>query len=63
MDIAEHSMCQPGKPGPHGLGQTICRFSPADFQRVKSSGLCLWGSTSPRVPARSFAVVFRESRP
>ena len=25
MAIAEHSMCQPGRPGPHGLGQQGCK--------------------------------------
>ena len=37
MLIAEHSMCQPGRPSPHGDGQD---GSPSFFacQRTKSSG-------------------------
>ena len=40
MDIAEHSMCQPGRPGPHGSGQ---EGSPgfAAFHRAKSSAIAL----------------------
>ena len=49
--IAEHSMCQPGRPGPHGEGQeAVCGsdsfFHP--FQRAKSRGSRLpRGSASP----------------
>ena len=37
MLMAEHSMCQPGRPGPHGLSHA---GSPglAPFHRAKSSG-------------------------
>ena len=37
MAMAEHSMCQPGRPGPHGLGHA---GSPglAPFHSAKSSG-------------------------
>lgn len=35
--MAEHSMCQPGRPGPHGLGQLGSPGCDA-FQRAKSSG-------------------------
>ena len=40
MLIAEHSMCQPGRPGPHGLSHA---GSPglALFHRAKSPGLRL----------------------
>ena len=63
MDMAEHSMCQPGNPSPHGLGQTCRRCSPAAFHSVKSPGWRLRGSTSPRAPASSLAVEFRDSLP
>ena len=45
--IAEHSMCQPGRPRPHGLGQD---GSPglARFHRAKSRGSRLPGSSSLR---------------
>ncbi len=38
MDIAEHSMCQPGRPEPHGEGHDALAGSPgfAPFQRAKS---------------------------
>ena len=56
-------MCQPGNPGPHGLGQTCRRCSPAAFQSVKSPGCRFLGSTSPRTPARSLSVLFPDSLP
>ena len=48
--IAEHSMCQPGRPGPHGLSH---QGSPGleDFQSAKSIGSSLRSSTSTRAPA------------
>ncbi len=39
--IAEHSMCQPGRPGPHGDGQAAVSGSDSFFQpfhRAKSRG-------------------------
>ena len=47
--IAEHSMCQPGRPAPHGESQ---RGSPgfAAFHSTKSSGSRLASSTSTRAP-------------
>ena len=38
--IAEHSMCHPGRPGPHGLSHEGSPGLDA-FQSVKSSGLLL----------------------
>ena len=51
-DIAEHSMCQPGRPGPHGESHA---GSPgfAAFQSAKSTGLRFASSTSTRAPADS----------
>ncbi len=48
--MAEHSMCQPGRPFPHGESHA---GSPglADFQSAKSTGLRLRSSTSMRAPA------------
>jgi hypothetical protein len=36
-DIAEHSMCQPGKPTPHGESQVISRAAPAFFHSAQSA--------------------------
>ena len=49
MLMAEHSMCQPGRPLPHGLFQA---GSPglAAFHRAKSAGCCALPARS-RVPA------------
>ena len=48
--MAEHSMCQPGRPRPHGLSHS---GSPgfAAFQSAKSPGLRLRPSTPTRCPA------------
>ena len=48
--IAEHSMCQPGRPMPHGLSQpgSLAR---GQFHSTKSAGLCLCASTAMRAPA------------
>src|SRR5206468_4135338 len=61
-DMAEHSICQPGNPSPHGLGQSCCRCSPAAFQSVKSPGCFLRGSGSPRTPVSRLSVVLRDSQ-
>ena len=47
--MAEHSMCQPGRPLPHGESQD---GSPglAAFQSAKSSGFSLMSLTSMRAP-------------
>ena len=38
MDMAEHSMCQPGKPMPQGEGHSccLCSLGSENFQRAKS---------------------------
>ena len=48
--IAEHSKCQPGRPGPQGLGHW---GSPAlaAFHRAKSAGLRLRASPATLCPA------------
>ena len=48
-DIAEHSMCQPGRPSPQGDGQEVSSPSLWPFQSAKSSG----SSLSEAVPASS----------
>ena len=59
-------MCQPGKPLPHGLSHSICRFSPGgeNFHSAKSVGLALLaeldalaGFEPVDVEAREIAVV------
>ncbi len=50
MLIAEHSICQPGRPGPQGLSQAGSPgFEP--FQRAKSPGWRLIAVGSIRAPA------------
>ena len=47
--IAEHSMCQPGRPAPHGAGQLVSSIGLAAFQSAKSSGSSL--SPAPSRPS------------
>ena len=60
--IAEHSMCQPGRPAPQGESQA---GSPglARFQSTKSSGSRFASSTSTRAPARRSSSFLPESWP
>ncbi len=62
MAMAEHSMCQPGRPGPHGLGQD---GSPglAAFHSAKSRGSRFRSSTSTRAPASRSSRFLPERRP
>ncbi len=51
--MAEHSMCQPGRPGPQGDSHQVSSSSLRPFQSAKSSGDSLpgpgsWGSISSR---------------
>src|ERR1700736_5695845 len=48
--MAEHSMCQPGRPLPHGLSQPGS-FSDDCFHNIKSAGFFLCASTATRAPA------------
>src|SRR3546814_1882351 len=48
--IAEHSMCQPGRPRPQGESQPG-RSSDDGFHKTKSAGSRLNGATSTRAPA------------
>ena len=62
VDMAEHSMCQPGRPSPQGEGHA---GSPgfADFHNTKSSGSRLAVSTSTREPARRSSSFLPDSFP
>src|SRR5579863_633940 len=62
VDMAEHSMCQPGRPSPHGEVQ---EGSPglARFHSTKSKGSSLASSTCTREPARKSSIFLPESRP
>ena len=51
--IAEHSMCQPGRPGPHGLGHAAVSGSDSFFQPFQSAKSR--GSRLPRGSASSAA--------
>ena len=60
--IAEHSMCQPGRPCPHGESQD---GSPgfAPFQSAKSSGSRFASPGSTRAPGHEIVEVALASRP
>ncbi len=60
--MAEHSMCQPGRPGPQGESQA---GSPglADFHSTKSRGSRLPPATSTLSPARRSSRDLPESLP
>src|SRR5690554_5302592 len=62
VDMAEHSMCQPGRPSPQGDCQLT---SPglAAFHRAKSAGLRLASCTSTRAPASRSSSFFLLSLP
>ncbi len=57
-DIAEHSMCQPGRPLPQGESHEVSSPSLWPFQRAKSS----WSSLSDAVPASSPWSIWSGSR-
>ena len=57
-DIAEHSMCQPGRPWPQGESHEVSSPSLCPFQRAKSSG----SSLSDAVPASSPWSIWSASR-
>ena len=61
MLIAEHSMCQPGRPRPHGLSHDGSPSS--NFHSAKSSGSRFAASTSIRAPDLSSSTLFFESMP
>src|SRR6266481_10171919 len=62
VDMAEHSMCHPGRPSPQGDAQ---EGSPgfACFQITKSKGSSLASSTCTREPARKSSIFLPDSRP
>ncbi len=60
--MALHSMCQPGRPRPHGLSQP--GSSGVDgFHSTKSPGSRLNGATSTRAPASSSSGLRPDSVP
>ncbi len=60
--IAEHSMCQPGRPMPQGESQPG-RSGVEGFHSTKSPGSRLYGATSTRAPASISSGSRRESLP
>ena len=60
--IAEHSMCQPGRPTPQGESQPGSSGGEG-FQSTKSPGSRLYGATSTRAPASISSSGRRESVP
>jgi len=61
-DIAEHSICQPGRPRPQGLSQPGTSGG-LGFHKTKSPGSRLYGATSTRAPANNSSGERRDSRP
>ncbi|MNT36702.1 hypothetical protein D3C72_1728030 [compost metagenome] len=63
--MAEHSMCQPGRPEPNSLSHLASGGSSGleDFHSTKSSGSSLPSSTATRSPARSSSSDLPESLP
>ena len=65
-DIAEHSTCQPGKPGPQGESQVISRLAPASFHSAQSAWKRLPVAADSPVapwPARRFSRRLPDSEP
>ena len=60
--MTTHSVCHPGRPGPHGESQV---GSPglAFFQSAKSRGECFSSVLSTRAPDRSESRLCRASNP
>ena len=48
--IAEHSMCQPGRPSPHGDGQAVSSPSLRPFHSAKSCGFSFSAASSSPSP-------------
>ena len=48
--IAEHSMCQPGRPRPQGESQLVSSPSLRAFQSAKSWGACFFSAASSPSP-------------
>ena len=61
--IAEHSMCQPGRPSPQGEGQAVSSPSFSPFQSAKSSGSSLRSAPSTPSPWSIWSIVRCDSSP
>ena len=61
--IAEHSMCQPGRPSPHGEGQAASSSSFSPFQSAKSSASSLRAAPSTPSPWSISSIARCESSP
>ena len=61
--IAEHSMCQPGRPAPHGESQEVSSPSLVAFQSAKSSGSSLRSAPSTPSPWSIWSTSRRDSSP
>ena len=61
--MAEHSMCQPGRPGPRAVSHD-CSPGLTAFQRAKSRSASLsYSPTSTRAPSSMLSRSFLESLP
>ncbi len=61
--IAEHSMCQPGRPRPHGASQEVSSPSFHAFQSAKSSGSSFSEAPSTPSPWSIWSTSRRDSSP
>ena len=61
--IAEHSMCQPGRPRPHGESHEVSSPSLCAFQSAKSSGSSLRSAPSTPSPWSIWSTSRRDSEP
>ena len=61
--IAEHSMCQAGRPSPHGEGHHVSSSSFVAFQSAKSTGSRLCSPGSARAPDSTSSGRWPESSP
>ena len=60
--MTTHSVCQPGRPGPHGEAHEGSEGF-AFFQRAKSNGERFSSFTSTRAPERSESRLWWANRP
>ena len=61
--IAEHSMCQPGRPRPHGESHDVSSPSLCAFQSAKSSGSSFRSAPSTPSPWSIWSTSRRDSSP
>ena len=63
FDMAEHSICHPGLPIPHGDSHAISLSSFLAFHKAKSKGSSFFSSTAILAPEIRSSIFFPESFP